>query len=147
VDQRSHTAGYQDRDLTLQASAAYEIKLILALLFRLGASEQIQSEGLCMSQICESIRWKGRDAIRLSNGTIELISLTAGGHLAAFRLLDQDGCPLQNVLWEAPWTTYDPSPIWSKEMSQLYGPPETGRFLAGFTGHALCLDYFGDPSA
>jgi len=100
-----------------------------------------------MSQICESIRWKGRDAIRLSNGTIELISLTAGGHLAAFRLLDQDGCPLQNVLWEAPWTTYDPSPIWSKEMSQLYGPPETGRFLAGFTGHALCLDYFGDPSA
>jgi hypothetical protein len=100
-----------------------------------------------MSLVCESIRWKGRNAMRLSNGTIELISLTIGGHLAAFRLLDKDGCPLQNVLWEAPWTTCDPEPLWSEEMSRLYGPPETGRFLAGFTGHALCLDYFGDPPA
>jgi len=78
---------------------------------------------------------------------MELISLTAGGHLAAFRLLDQDGCPLQNVLWEAPWTTYDLVPLWSEEMSRLYGPRETGQFLSSFTGHALCLDYFGDPSA
>ncbi len=31
-------------------------------------------------------------------------------------------------------------------MSLLYGPPATGKFLAGFTGHALCLDYFGDPA-
>jgi hypothetical protein len=100
-----------------------------------------------MSQICKSIQWKGRDAIRLSNGTVELTSLTAGGHLAAFRLLDPDGSPLQNVLWEAPWTTYDPEPLWSEEMSRLYGPPQTGRFLAGFTGHALCLNYFGDPPA
>ena len=31
-------------------------------------------------------------------------------------------------------------------MSRLYGQPHTGRFLVGFTGKALCLDYFGVPS-
>jgi len=78
---------------------------------------------------------------------VELISLTGGGHLAAFRFLDRDGRSSPNVLWEAPWTTFDPDRDWSQDMSRLYGPPETGRFLAGFTGHALCLDYFGEPAA
>ena len=100
-----------------------------------------------MSQICETVRWKDRDAIRLSNGVVELTSLTGGGHLASFRFLDEDRGSLQNVLWEAPWTTHDPNRSWSKEMSRLYGPSETGKFLAGFTGHALCMDYFGEPSA
>lgn len=100
-----------------------------------------------MSQICETVRWKDRDAIRLSNGVVELTSLTGGGHLASFRFLDKDRGSLQNVLWEAPWTTHDPNRSWSKEMSRLYGPSETGKFLAGFTGHALCMDYFGEPSA
>lgn len=100
-----------------------------------------------MRQICETVRWKGRDAVRLANGIVELISLVGGGHLAAFRFTDTDGTPQQNVLWEAPWTTSDPDRRWSEEMSQLYGPPETGRFLSSFTGHALCLDYFGDPTA
>ncbi|MDR3736636.1 MAG: hypothetical protein P4L10_14025 [Acidobacteriaceae bacterium] len=76
-----------------------------------------------------------------------MISLTGGGHLAAFRFVDQRGGPQQNVLWEAPWTTIDPDQIWTEKMSGLYGPPQTGRFLAGFTGHALCLDYFGDAPA
>jgi hypothetical protein len=78
---------------------------------------------------------------------VELVSLTGGGHLAAFRFLDHDGRPPQNVLWEAPWTTFDPSHDWSLKMSQLYGHPAIGKFLAGFTGHALCLDYFGEPAA
>jgi hypothetical protein len=78
---------------------------------------------------------------------VELISLTGGGHLAAFRFLDRDNRPTQNVLWEVPWATFAPGHDWSLTMSQLYGSPETGKFLAGFTGHALCLDYFGEPTA
>jgi hypothetical protein len=78
---------------------------------------------------------------------VELISLTGGGHLAALRFLDGNGRSSQNVLWEAPWTTLDPGQDWSPEMSRLYGTPETGKFIAGYTGHALCLDYFGEPTA
>jgi hypothetical protein len=109
--------------------------------------KQMIPENSSLRQSCESIQWKGRDAIRLANGIVELISLTGGGHLAAFRFLDGDDRSSQNVLWEAPWTTLDPGQDWSPEMSQLYGAPETGKFIAGYTGHALCLDYFGEPSA
>lgn len=109
--------------------------------------KRIKPEDFPLGQPYEAIRWKGRDAIRLTNGIVELISLTGGGHLAAFRFVDQGDRPPQNVLWEAPWTTFDPGQDWSQDMSRLYGPPQTGKFLAGFTGHALCLDYFGDPTA
>ncbi len=100
-----------------------------------------------LRQSCEAVRWKGRDAVRLANGIVELISLTGGGHLAAFRFLDGNDRSSQNVLWEAPWATQEPSQDWSPKMSLLYGTPETGKFIAGYTGHALCLDYFGEPSA
>jgi hypothetical protein len=96
--------------------------------------------------ICERIQWKGRDAIRLTNGIVELISLAGGGHLASFRFLAQEGRDSENVLWEAPWVTYDPIQSWSEDLSRIYGPAEIGRFLASYTGHALCLDYFGAPS-
>ncbi len=96
--------------------------------------------------IREEVKWKGCDAIRQTNGIVELIALAGGGHLASFRFVDRDGRPSQNVLWEAPWTICDPDRAWSADMSLLYGPPATGKFLAGFTGHALCLDYFGDPA-
>ncbi len=96
--------------------------------------------------IREELKWKGCDAVRLTNGIVEVIAIAGGGHLASFRFLDRDGRPPQNVLWEAPWTIRDPNRAWSAEMSDLYGPAATGRFLAGFTGHALCLDYFGDPA-
>ncbi len=84
--------------------------------------------------VTESILWKGRDATRLTNGLVELISLIDGGHLAEFRYLEQNGFPSQNVLWEAPWITTG--------SNRLEEPSQT----AGFTGHALCLDYFGAPS-
>jgi hypothetical protein len=96
--------------------------------------------------ICEAVRWKGREATRLANGVAEMICLTGGGHLASLRLLDRDGSASQNVFWEAPWTTRDPVEEWSDGLSLGYGPVDIGRFLAGYTGHALCLDYFGAPS-
>ena len=87
--------------------------------------------------IPEPIGWKGRDAMRLANGVVELIALTEGGHLAEFRFLEQNGAPSQNVFWEAPWITAESTEKQLEELSQT----------AGFTGHALCLDYFGPPSA
>jgi hypothetical protein len=98
-----------------------------------------------LKKICEPIRWKGRDAVRITNGIVEVISLNGGGHLAEFRFLDGNGGSTQNVLWEAPWASLGPDRDWSPEMAKIYGPYETGKFLSGFTGHALCLDYFGDP--
>lgn len=108
---------------------------------------QITPEDFSQRQVCEEVRWKGRDAVRLTNGVVELVSLTGGGHLAVFRFLDRKDSASQNVLWEAPWTTFDPGRDWSQDMSRLYGPAEIGKFLAGYTGHALCLDYFGEASA
>jgi hypothetical protein len=95
----------------------------------------------------ESVRWKGRDATRLTNGVVELIALTGGGHLAGLRFEEADGRPSLNVFWEAPWATYDPVPSPSEELLQMYGPKSVSRYMAGYTGHSLCLDYFGEPSA
>lgn len=84
----------------------------------------------------ESVRWKGREATRLANGLVEMTALTQGGHLAEFRFSSQNGASSENVLWESPWMA--PGRAGSRLDEQL----ETG----GFTGHALCLDYFGAPS-
>ena len=84
----------------------------------------------------ESIAWRGHDATRIGNDLVELIALTEGGHLAEYRFLDGSGLPTQNVLWEAPW------------MRRLSSSGRAGEReeTGGFTGHALCLDYFGVPS-
>jgi hypothetical protein len=95
----------------------------------------------------QSVRWKGREAAGLSNGVIELIALTGGGHLAVFRFLETTGHSSQNVIWEVPWPTYDPVPGPSEEVLQMYGPKGVDKFMAAYTGHSLCLDYFGEPSA
>jgi hypothetical protein len=51
-----------------------------------------------------------------------------------------------NLLWEANWRAIDPEKYSQRKHGQTYGPPPAGQFLSGFTGHALCLDYFGAPS-
>jgi hypothetical protein len=92
-----------------------------------------------------SVRWKGREATRLANGVIELIAPTSGGHLAGLRLLGEAGRPCKNVIWEPPWPTYDQAAGLSEELLQTYGPPGVDKFMAGYTGHCLCL-HFGEPS-
>lgn len=84
-----------------------------------------------------SVRWHGRDATRLTNGLIELTVLSTGGHFADLRFISEVGPRSQNVLWEAPWVVAATGSNYAHEVSQT----------AGFTGHALCLDYFGPPSA
>jgi hypothetical protein len=78
----------------------------------------------------------------LSNGIIEITHLLGGGHIADFRLRDS---PL-NVLWESPWQTIDPHTYSPAEHGSIYGEGPVGKFLSGYTGHALVLGYFGMPS-
>jgi hypothetical protein len=94
-------------------------------------------------QVSESIRWKNRKAMRQTNGVVELISLTGGGHFAEFRLLDHNGAPSPNTIWEAPWVTFDPG---EADLSPIYGPENERKFLAGYTGHCICIDFFGGPT-
>lgn len=89
------------------------------------------------------VLWNGRRAYRLSNAKVELTVLVGGGHIADFRLL---GSAI-NVLWEPPWPTIEPQTFSSREHAALYGDGPVGRFLCGYSGHALALGYFGMPSA
>jgi hypothetical protein len=91
------------------------------------------------------IQWKKRHALKLDNGTVQAVFLAGGGHLAELRLLNGDGAS-DNLLWEAPWTTVDPDSDQLGALGEKYGGPPAGPFLAGFTGHTLCLDTFGPPS-
>lgn len=95
----------------------------------------------------QSICWNNRDAMRLSNGVIEMVALSSGGHLAELRFLEHDGHVSSNTLWEAPWVTFDPEETAGEDLPETYGPAEVRKFFASFTGHCLCLDYFGAPSA
>ena len=89
------------------------------------------------------VQWKNRRAYRLSNGRVELTVLAGGGHIADFRLC---GSPI-NFLWEAPWQTIEPQIFSRHQHAALFGDAPIGKFLSGFTGHALALGYFGMPSA
>ncbi len=94
---------------------------------------------------CTKAKWRNRPAIRLANGALELTALTGGGAIADLHL--RTDSPLsQNVLWEAPWPSLDPDRYHPRSNNRVYGPEFVGKFLASFTGHALCLDYFGGPS-
>jgi hypothetical protein len=90
-----------------------------------------------------AVPWNDRRAYRLSNAKVELTTLLGGGHVADFRLC---GSPI-NVLWESPWPTIEPQTFSSRQHTALYGDGPVGRFLCGYTGHALALGYFGMPSS
>jgi Domain of unknown function (DUF4432) len=91
----------------------------------------------------DAVRWNDRHGYRLSNANVELTALVGGGHIADFRLR---GSPI-NVLWESPWPTIEPQTFFPREHAALYGDGPVGRFLCGYTGHALALGYFGMPSS
>jgi hypothetical protein len=89
-------------------------------------------------------KWRNRPAFCLNNGLVQLTTLTGGGHIADFRLVGPTTASV-NSLWEAPWPTMDPDKFRSSHVRK-YGPTPVGKFLAAFTGHAVCVDYFGEPS-
>lgn len=94
-------------------------------------------------------RWNGRDAVRLSNGALDVVVLPGGGHLAELRLATGSATGL-NCLWTPSWPTADPDSSsatpGASPLAARYGGDAAARFLAGYTGHALCLDLFGPPS-
>jgi hypothetical protein len=92
-------------------------------------------------------KWRNRPGFCLNNGVVQLTALTGGGHIADFRLLDP-AVRAVNSLWEAPWPTMDPGKFRSDlgKNVRKYGSAPVGKFLAAFTGHAVCADYFGGPS-
>jgi hypothetical protein len=92
------------------------------------------------------VRWRGRIAHRLSNGVVELIALSGGGHVASLRFAKSTGPRAANVLWQAPWRTYEPGSLSAGQLKKRFGSVSLGKYLASATGHALCLDYFGPPS-
>jgi hypothetical protein len=93
------------------------------------------------------IQWRGRPALRLSNGIVDQVALQGGGHIAEFCFTGGASKPWTNVLWECPWEGAAPGTAKARRLAASYGPKGVGEFLASYTGHALCLDYFGMPSA
>jgi hypothetical protein len=91
--------------------------------------------------------WRGRAAVTLTNGVVEATLLPGGGHLARWGFAADHGPSQDNVLWESPWKTADPGSPAHAVIEEELGDKEAGRFLASYTGHALCLDGFGPASA
>jgi hypothetical protein len=85
--------------------------------------------------------YRGRQARMLDNGTLQIVVMLEGGHIAAVI----DKATGVNPLWSPPWPSMDPSrydPLKHPE----YGGNSESRVLAGLLGHNLCLDLFGAPS-
>ncbi len=72
---------------------------------------------------------------------MELTVLLGGGHIASFRFVGRG----PNLLFESPWTTIDPHTFKPERDGTKYGGV-SGRFLSGFTGHAVALGYYGPAS-
>jgi hypothetical protein len=84
--------------------------------------------------------FRGRRAIRLSNGRVELVALSGGGHIAEFRFADSS----VNPMWQPHWPSIEPEE-YEPTRHPEYGAIE-GKLLASIAGHMLCLNHFGDLS-
>ncbi|MEO6925017.1 MAG: hypothetical protein ABI142_14415, partial [Bryocella sp.] len=91
--------------------------------------------------------WRHRATVELTNALVHAKVLPGGGHIAEFRFVAGDGPSGGNVLWEAPWSTYDPGTPEFESFDAAQSDLGTRRFLATYTGHALCLDGFGPAPA
>lgn len=83
--------------------------------------------------------FRGRKGWEIDNGTLKLVMLEGGGHLASLVHRERPGV---NPLWVPIWKTIEP---WT------YRPQDAARYeaalLASICGHNLCLGWFGQPSA
>src|SRR5262249_37677674 len=91
-------------------------------------------------------KWHRREAYALSNGLIDLLMLTGGGHIVEMRFRTESKLPTMNPYWIPHWKTMDPSQYRPSLHARHYGPPAVGRTVAALAGHNICLDYFGAPS-
>jgi hypothetical protein len=95
---------------------------------------------------CSKTKWQGREAYTLSNGLIQMVNLTGGGHIAELRFAEGSGLPTVNPLWAPPWKSMEPFHYNARSHARRYGPLTEGKLLSGIAGHNICLDYFGPPS-
>jgi hypothetical protein len=95
---------------------------------------------------CRAVLRRGRSGWLLANDQIALCCLRGGGHIQSFSRRHGAGKDL-NLLWEPPWQTIEPWRYSEQKHGRKYGKPPLGKYLSGYTGHSLCLDYFGAPSA
>ncbi len=96
--------------------------------------------------VCSKTRWQGREAYTLSNGLLQMVNLTGGGHIAEMRFVDGSGLPTLNPLWIPPWKGIEPFQYSARSHAKRYGPLAEGKLLSGISGHNICLGYFGPPS-
>ncbi len=96
--------------------------------------------------VCAKTQWQGREAYTLSNGLLQMVNLTGGGHIAEIRFADGSGLPTLNPLWIPNWKGLEPYQYRAKAHAKRYGPLTEGKLLSGIAGHNICLDYFGPPS-
>jgi len=95
---------------------------------------------------CAPTDWHGRQAYLLKNESVQLVTLTGGGHIAEFRFVDATPFSHLNPLWAPPWKSMEPFNYREKVHSRRYGSLLEGKLLSGIAGHNLCLDYFGPPT-
>ena len=88
---------------------------------------------------------RGRSGWRLANDQVALCCLRGGGHIQSFSRRSGAGKDV-NLLWEPPWQTIEPWRYSKQKHGRQYGFPPLGKYLSGYTGHSLCIDYFGAPS-
>jgi hypothetical protein len=94
---------------------------------------------------CRAVLWRKRPGWLLANDRISLCCLRGGGHLASLSLRTGPA-PGVNLLWEPSWQTIEPERYSKKRHGRRFGFPPAGKYLSGYAGHSLCIDYFGAPS-
>ncbi len=94
---------------------------------------------------CRAVVWRKRPGWLLANEKIALCCLRGGGHLASLSLRTGPA-PNVNLLWEPSWQTIEPERYSKQKHGRRFGSPPAGKYLSGYAGHSLCLDYFGAPS-
>jgi hypothetical protein len=95
---------------------------------------------------CAPTVWHGRKAYLLKNDSVQLVTLTGGGHIAEFRFVDGSPFSHLNPLWVPPWKSMEPYNYRERVYSRQYGSLLEGKLLSGIAGHNICLDYFGPPT-
>ncbi len=94
---------------------------------------------------CRAVVRRGRPGWLLGNDRISLCCLRGGGHLES--LYFRTGpAPDVNLLWQPDWQTIEPERYSKQKHGRRFGLPPVGKYLSGYAGHSLCLDYFGAPS-
>lgn len=94
---------------------------------------------------CRAVVRRGRPGWLLANDQISLCCLRGGGHLESL-CLRTGPAPNVNLLWQPNWQTIEPERYSEQKHGRRFGFPPAGKYLSGYSGHSLCIDYFGAPS-